>query len=168
METFVSALIFVIVFGSILFLAFVTTKYIGTKTGNSMKSRHINILETVQLGLDSKLHLVKIGDEFILISSSGKNIQMLKTLKLEHYSSEESPNANASLFDFKDIFEKYLPRLKDLHKKKIDDRTENNENCNSYDSKVFKKNLDKLRNFTAVAGGLKSDDGDENTNENQT
>ena len=47
-----------------------------------MKGKHITVIETVSLGFDNKLHLVKVADEFILISCSGKNVQMLKTIDI--------------------------------------------------------------------------------------
>ncbi|NLD50389.1 MAG: flagellar biosynthetic protein FliO [Clostridiaceae bacterium] len=165
MGTFFSAVIFIIVFGSILFLAYATTKYIGTKTSNTMKGRYINVLETVQLGLDGKLHLVKVGDEFVLISSSGKNIQMLKTLEIDGYSSEET-NKAAGVFDFKEVFEKYISGFKVIQNKTSYGKSKANETQNGNNSSVFKNNLTKLKKINAGASGLKSDFGDGNSNEN--
>jgi len=55
-----------------LFLAYVTTKFIGTRTNKIVKGKYIKIIETVNLGFDSRLHLVKAGEEFVLISTCGK------------------------------------------------------------------------------------------------
>jgi len=63
METFISAVMFTVVFGSVLFLAYVTTKFIGTRTNKIVKGKYIKIIETVNLGFDSRLHLVKAGEE---------------------------------------------------------------------------------------------------------
>lgn len=167
METFFSAVIFVIVFGSILFLAYATTKYIGNKTGNVMKGRYINIIETVQLGLDGKLHLVKVGEEFILISSAGKNIQVLKTLEISDYSSQEN-NKQAGVFDFREVFEKYISGFKAIHNKTPDNKSKEDEMKSSNVSSVFKNNLQRLREINDGAQRLKSDFGDGNPNENKT
>jgi len=41
METFISAVMFTVVFGSVLFLAYVTTKFIGTRTNKIVKGKYI-------------------------------------------------------------------------------------------------------------------------------
>jgi|LSQX01.2.fsa_nt_gb flagellar protein FliO/FliZ len=165
METFFSGLLFLVIFGSILFLAFAATKFIGTKTGNAMKGRHISIVETVSLGLDSKLHLVKIGEEYILISSSGKNIQLLKTLQPESHP-EEADSAPSNMFNFKDIFEKYVHNFKKVQNGKTDIKSEEASGNTSLKGDAFKSNLIKLKTITTGIVSHKTYDGDENTNEN--
>lgn len=169
MQTFISALVFIVVFGSILFLAYVTTKYIGTKTGKSMKGKYINIVDSVSLGLDSKLHLIKVGEQFVLISSSGKNIQLLQTIQMDSVSALEGENVSNSSFDFRDIFDKYLQGFKGIQSKKITDKEKNNESESKSNpqKEVFKNNLVKLKTITSAISGQTLRDGDENTNEKQ-
>lgn len=163
-DMLISFCVFVIVFGSILFLAYVTTRFIGNKSGRAMKGKHINIVETVSVGLDLKLHLVKVGEEFILISASGKNIQLLSKVHVDGYYEEEN-SGNGNPFDFKEIFEKYLQNFKGKQNIKEDINTEQLKNGS--DDNSFRRNLDKLRTITSGNGKLYATGGDEDTNENQ-
>lgn len=163
-DMLISFCVFVIVFGSILFLAYVTTKFIGNKSGRATKGKHINIVESVSLGLDLKLHLVKIGDEFVVISASGKNVQMLTKVNMNDYSEEEMPSTQNS-FDFKEIFEKYIQNFKGKQNGKVDLKSE--EGKNSVNDNSFRSNLVKLRNITSNFGKQDITGGDENANENQ-
>ncbi len=163
-DTLISFFMFVIVFGSIIFLAYVTTRFIGNKSGRAMKSKHINIIETVSLGLDSRLHLVKVGEEFVLISASGKNIQLLSRVNIDGYSEEESTKGVNS-FAFKEIFEKYIQNFRS--KEKIEENINTEEYKNGTDDNSFQRNLDKLRYITSGKGKLYATGGDDNTNENQ-
>jgi len=168
MGSFVDMLIsffaFAIVFGSILFLAYITTKFIGNKSGRAMKGKHINIVETVSLGFDIKLHLVKVGEEFVLISASGKNVQLLSKVHIDGFSEEESLK-NASSFDFKEIFEKYMQKLKG--KQSTEEDLEKHEYKKGTDSNGFRNNLEKLMTITSSNKKLYDTGGDENTDEKQ-
>lgn len=164
MQTLISAVIFLIVFGSVLFLAYVTTKFIGTRTNRIMKGRHVSIVETVSLGFDSKLHLIKVGEEFVLVSTSGKNTQLLTKVQLDDYSMEEAKTSNN--FNFKDIFDKYIYSFKDKQGSKSFLNAKNSEQTSNKESQVFSRNLNKLRSITTGFGMHKTEDGDEYTNEN--
>lgn len=163
-EMFISLFAFVIVFGSILLLAYVTSRFIANKSGTALKGKNISIIETISLGLDSKLHLVKVGDEFMLISVSGKNIQLLTKVNMEGYSEEElSPAGNG--FDFKEIFEKYIQNFKGRQNVKGNVKPEQDKKGSDSN---FRQNLVKLRSITSGIGKYDSTSGDEKTNENQS
>ncbi|WP_010249119.1 flagellar biosynthetic protein FliO [Acetivibrio cellulolyticus] len=162
-DMLISIFVFVIVFGSILFLAYVTTKFVGNKSGRAMKGKYVNIVETVSLGLDSKLHLVKIGEEFVLISASGKNVQLLTKVDMGGYTEEEISGSGNS-FDFKEIFEKYIQNFKGKQSTKGDVKSEDS---SSNEDKSFRHNLEKLKTITSRVGKYDTKGGDENTNGNQ-
>ncbi|HHW30459.1 MAG TPA: FliO/MopB family protein [Clostridiaceae bacterium] len=82
------SLLFLLVFGSILFLAYITTRLLAAKVNNTMKGRYMSIIETISLGIDKKLYLVKVSNMFILLSSSGKNLEFITVVPVENY--EES------------------------------------------------------------------------------
>lgn len=162
MPTLISAILFFIVFGCILFLAYVTTRFIGNKGSRNMKGRYINIIETVSLGIDSKLHVIKIGEEYVLISSSGKNIQLIKSVQLDK-EFIRSDVSNNEVSGFKDIFDKYIGGFI-----KTTEKTENiktTERASSIDKNhSIKNNLNRLREITAGIG-RQYKNGDENVNE---
>ncbi len=163
-EMLISFFVFVIVFGSILFLAYVTSRFIANKSGMALKGRNISILETISLGLDSKLHLVKVGEEFMLISVSGKNIQLLTKVNMDGYAEEDISRVGSS-FDFKEIFEKYIQSFKGRQNGKGNVRPEQDKNRSD---NSFRQNLVKLRTITSGTGKYDSTSGDEKTNENQS
>lgn len=165
MQTLMNAVMFFVVFGSVLFLAYVTTKFIGTRTNRIIKGKYIKIIETVNLGFDSKLHLVKAGDEFVLISASGKNVQILSKVKLDDYSSQEVENGDNN-FNFKDIFDKYKQGFNWKQGGIPFFNAKGSENEGTDNSQVFNANLNRLKEITACIASQKTEDGDENTNEN--
>ena len=140
-------LIFVIIFGSLLFVAYVVTRYVGNKTSKVMKGKHISIVETVSLGLDKQLYLLKAGEQFILISSCGKHIEFLTTVKLDSFESEGILDTGEG-FNFKNFFEKYLQTFvnrKDSKEQKENPVNNGGQPAKSAESNVFKSNLNKLR-----------------------
>lgn len=161
-DMLISFLVFAIVFGSIIFLAYVTTKFIGNKSGRAMKGKYINIVETVSLGIEGRLHLVKVGEEFVLISVSGKNIQLLSKVNINSYSEERSLESD-NTFAFKEIFERYIQNFKG--RQNIDKDMKSEENRDRIDDNRFQQNIKKLRKITAENGKRYATGGDENTNE---
>jgi len=162
-DMLISFFVFIIVFGSIIFLAYITTKFIGSKSGRAMKGKYINIIETVSLGIEGRLHLVKVGEEFVLISVSGKNIQLLSKVQIDSYPEEEGLESS-NTFAFKEIFERYIHNFKGRqgfvkNPKSEEDRANNKNN--------FQQNIEKLRTITSQKDKRCAAGGDENTNEKQ-
>lgn len=149
MENLVGGIGFVLVFGSILFLAYVTTKYVGKKTNSVMKGKYVKVIETVSLGFDNRLYLVKVADEFILISSSGKNVQMLKTIEMIEQK-EDINITKPNTVNFKDFFQNCLDNFKIKgNSEKIEDVDENmlKGNFENFKGEKIKKNLERLKEF---------------------
>ncbi|MDQ2085882.1 flagellar biosynthetic protein FliO [Herbivorax sp. ANBcel31] len=170
MEGLVGGIAFVIVFSSILFLAYVTTKYIGKKTNRVMKGKYVTVIETVSLGFDNRLHLVKVADDFMLISSAGKNIQMLKTVELDEQKKEIDTN-NPNTVNFKDFFNKYLKNFKSKNANETIENSDKNVNAGddrNLKGEKIKKNLKRLKELGSDLQASKTtEDGDEYTNENK-
>ncbi|MCX7922386.1 MAG: flagellar biosynthetic protein FliO [Clostridia bacterium] len=155
-----------IVLVPILILAVLATKYLGGKAKNAMRGQHISIIETINLGLDKKIHLIKAGDQFVLVASTGKNMQFLTTVKLENYAEGTAESGNSSNFDFKNVFEKYLQNFNGSKRNKSNSIVNSSEELmESVEVDVFKNNLNRLRTITAKANKIAKIDGDDNTNE---
>lgn len=152
----------VVVFSCMLFLLYVVTKYIGTKVGKVMKGKIINIVETINLGMDKQIHLIKVGEQFILISSSGRNISFLTNVQMDGYEYNEKVDTSKNAFDFKAFFEKYLQNIKGKKDTKVEEETNNVENIvNLSEGEAFKTNLNRLRTITKSANRQGKKDGDE-------
>lgn len=155
---------FFIVFGSIVFLAYVTTKYIGNKAGKTLKGKYITIIETVSIGMDKQLHLVKVADQYLLIASSGKSIEFLTQVKLEGYQPEPSAETVGPV-NFGAVLEKYVQNFKGDCRKATDLESQLGEQSSPGYSNAFSNNLNRLKNLTSRVDKGTGQDGDEKVDE---
>ncbi|MEN8908247.1 MAG: flagellar biosynthetic protein FliO [Clostridiales bacterium] len=145
---------FLIVFGSILFLVIVVTKLIGYRAKQAMNGKYINVLESVSLGIDKNIFLVKVSNEYILLSSSGKKIDFLTSVKIDELIETDQAKSNEN-FSFKSIFDKYVK--KEL-KKDSDTYKSTNKNIFNYNIARMKKIVNKVSTKDKKNG----DESDEN------
>lgn len=142
LQIVVNSIYIILIFSSILFIAYVSTKYIGKKAGRVMKGKYIKPVESMSLGIDKTIHLVKAGDKHILISSSGKNIQYLTAVEITEEEQEEITDNISNGFDFKSIFDKYTNNF--INKKKQQHNSSEGE-----DKKTFSENLSRIKEITS-------------------
>ena len=153
-------------FCSLLFLTYVTTRYIGSKQNKAMKSKNISVVETVALGLDKRLHLVKAGKQYIMIATTSKTVEFLTAVTLEESSPEEQivTQENVGLFDFKSLFEKYMGSYR-VKKGKENKSSEYEAQQDISENHDFKSNLGKLRTIVQKKEFQARENGDDFTNE---
>lgn len=166
--TFLSILGVFLIFGSVLFLAYSGTKFFGIKAGKLMKGKNISIVETVGIGIDKQLHLVKVGEKFILLSTSGKNIQMLTEVKPEELGEMNFQSSETvSGVDFKELFDKYVGlfqkkvNTKKIINKKTDIQKTDNEKIDTNTKAKNASNLDRIRQINNQLKKPYIDSGDE-------
>ena len=101
--------LFTIVFilGCLWFLTYIMTKFIGKKTKRAMKSKYMTVVDSMSMGIDKVLYLVKIGEQYILMCSSAKGFEYICTLNsslnIDVNSSEykeQTSNGFSKYFDF--------------------------------------------------------------------
>ncbi|HEX9061055.1 MAG TPA: flagellar biosynthetic protein FliO [Clostridia bacterium] len=141
MREFLGIFGLLIMFFALLFLAYIATRFVAGKAGKVMRGKYVSVIETVGIGLDKQLHLVKAGNEYILIASAGKNIEFLTVLNMEDAPGEDKITEPKE-FDFKGIFEKYAKLLKSYPQNK---KTSEEKNAGS--GKKFSDNLRKLNDL---------------------
>lgn len=153
-------------FCALLFLTYVTTRYIGGKQTKAMKSKNISVVETVALGADKRLHLVKAGNQYFMIATTSKAVEFLTTVTLEDSLPEEQLTAqeNAGLFDFKSLFEKYMGSYR-AKKGKENKSAEVETQQDISENHDFKSNLGKLRAIVQKKEFQTRENGDDFTNE---
>jgi flagellar protein FliO/FliZ len=151
--------------GSILFLAYVTTKYIGKKSKKASRGNYIQVIETISLGMDKQLLLVKVAEQYVLISSSGKNIQFLTNINLDEYETQNSTENYNGVFDFKGLYDKYVLGFKDKKNNKFAEKDLSEDQFEPVEKDTIKSNLSRLRNITGLMNTKGKKDGVENTNE---
>jgi len=49
------------------FLAFIMTKFFGNKSKSAMKSKYMRVVDTMAMGFDKTLYLVKVGEQYIIM-----------------------------------------------------------------------------------------------------
>lgn len=158
-------ILFLLGFGSILFLSYVTTRYLTGKTNKAMKGKHLNIIETLSLGTDKRIHLVKAGERYVLIASSSKSIEFLTTIDIndKEQLGEAALNSNntSNAFDFKALFEKYL----NSYKSRKNDTARSDISIQRNEDDKFRMNLYKLKDITQKINTQVKKDGVDVTNE---
>jgi flagellar protein FliO/FliZ len=149
--------LFVIGFLAILFLTYVTTRYIGQKQIRTMKSKNISILETVMLGVDKRLHLVKAGNSYVLIASTSKSIEFLTAVDMDKAEvNDETATDMDGHFDFRTILEKYSGMYK-AKKQKPALSGEEDTSSGQQGGVGFKTNLERLKTIVNKNNKVKND-----------
>ena len=100
-----------LIFGSILYLAYVATRLVGKKSSQAMHSKHMQVVEQISLGLDKRLILVRVGAEHFLFLSGKKEFRQVARIKLDKEDEPEEQEDKASaepVFDFRQIIDKYI------------------------------------------------------------
>lgn len=162
MDSVFQALLYLIGFSALLFLAYVTTRYVGRRQSNAMKSKNINVVETVMLGADKRLHLVKAGKDYLLIASTSKSVSFLSRVDMEESVDEEVTPLDADIrFDFKSIFEKYTDMYRSNKGKSR--KKENSTPQEIEEKSDFKSNLGRLKKVLNTNSD--KENGDDITNE---
>lgn len=162
-RSIVNLFFFLLFFSAILFLAYVSTKLLGSRALKGMKGQHLKIIDTITLGFDKQIYLVKIGEQLLLVSSSNKSIQFLTLLdnNLVRISEEDiKMHEEVSVPKTENVFKNYLDMFKNINKKSNDSmpgigsETESNQ---------FNQNLNKIKNIFSKINSEKN--GDEKPNE---
>lgn len=109
----------------ILGAAYLATKFIAKKGMAGMGNKNLKVVETLSLGLDKSLLLVKAGEQYLLLGSTQKGITLLSELP-----PEKLVLANSNELDF----EAYLNNLEIGEEK-------------SRSSNTIKHSLDKLKSL---------------------
>jgi Flagellar biogenesis protein len=149
MQQFLDSLGLIVVFGSVLFLAYVTTKYIGKSAAQKMKGKNLEVVETLRLTVDKQLYIVRAGDKYIVLSSAGKNIQFVCDINFDENSlQEETQTTEPVISEFKGLLDKYLSTVKPQQsifpKKYAKVSNQNNEKVNQTN---FADNIKKLQDL---------------------
>ena len=109
-------LFILIVFFCILFLAYVVTRFIAKRSSGRMKSRYIEIVDSLGIGADAQLLIVKAGGEFFLAAKSQKQISLLTKLELTADALQDGANGAPNFADsFRAVLESKLSRARARH-----------------------------------------------------
>lgn len=99
--------VFIIVIG----LAYFITKKIASMGAHRMQGKNMEIIESLQIGVNQRIHLVKVGEKIIMIGVSKEHISFLSEAPIESIdlSAYKTPEDMPS---FEDYLKKLIPRKK--------------------------------------------------------
>lgn len=113
MPEFVQLAGYVLIFGSILYLAYIASRLVGKKTSASMQSRHMQVVEQISLGLDRRLLLIRVGSEYFVFLCGKKEFKQVARVNLdkeEVQEQTEEKSADSPVFDFRQILDRVMNR----------------------------------------------------------
>lgn len=140
-----------IVFAAVLFVAWLTTKLLGKKLSGSSKNKTMKVVETLQIGMDRCLYLIKAGNRFFLFNASRKSLELVSEIEIDEDALADPTDTGnkASVFDFKRIFEFYSGLgKKGKSAEPKDDTNILEEAVGKSDTGGLLKNINKLKKIT--------------------
>jgi len=147
-------LFILIVFICILFLAYFATRFVAGRASGRLKSRHIEIVDTLAAGVDAQFMIVRAGGELFLAAKSQKRLALLT--KLEMTPAEAAAGAAGApgfAESFRNILEGKLSRARPRQKEGAAESAAENaaEGASANDagkSEIFRMNLDRIKDFS--------------------
>jgi flagellar protein FliO/FliZ len=136
---------YVLVFGAILYLAYIAARLVGKKTSASMQSRHMQVIEQISLGLDRRLLLIRVGSEYFVFLCGKKEFRQVARVNLdkeEILEQAEEKSSDSPVFDFRQIFD----RVTRIQREKKEQTTKTQESAEASVPKkdVLQRNVRKL------------------------
>lgn len=119
---FISLLTILIAVGSVMFLAYVMTKFIGKRSSGMIKSKYMRIIDTLSFGFDKSIYLIQIGEQYVLMHMSVKGMEFICNIEpslIKPSIESNPPDSN------KNNFSKYFDFFKTENK--MSDKPQNNE-----------------------------------------
>lgn len=73
----ISLLTILIATGSVVFLSYVMTKFIGKKSTGLIKSKYMKVIDSLSMGFDKNIYLIQVGEQYVLMHSSVKGFEFI-------------------------------------------------------------------------------------------
>ncbi|MFU0783593.1 MAG: Flagellar biogenesis protein FliO [Thermoanaerobacterium thermosaccharolyticum] len=102
------AVTFLLIFVFVVFLAYYVTAFINKKALNIYKGNNFDIVDHLNLGKDKNLYIIKVCNEYLLLSVTNNSIVYIKTLtaddvKMKDKNSSFKQSLNISLNNLKKL-----------------------------------------------------------------
>lgn len=106
LKTLLSVIFCLVMFALILYLAYVTTKLIGKRYSVNGKSiKNLKILESISIGADRQLLIVKTCGKYLLLGATSHNVSLITELDKDELCEEINEN-NFQTMSFSDALKK--------------------------------------------------------------
>lgn len=96
----------------ILYLSYLFSKYVATRTFQTSRSKCMKVIDVLALGQDKQVIIVELSNRFFLLGVTATNINMISELDEENLSfpSDDKGDGNSSNVDFKNMITKLMPQ----------------------------------------------------------
>lgn len=135
-STMYGILYFVFMSAVILGAAYFVTRFLASKGFKQVNNKNLKIVETINLGIDKSLLLVKVGEQYLLLGSMQKRITMLAEIEQGKLNISSTKEAYSKMNN--DSIETFMDELQD----------------NNNDVYSIKQNLNRLK---SIVRGNKTD-----------
>ena len=113
MDNFIKLVVSVLIFVFVLFLTYITTKYVAKIQNVRMSSSNISIVESQKLSANKGLYIVKIGQEYYALATGKDTVNVIGKLDSSGLNlPEENPSADGNHGGGAESFERILEKFK--------------------------------------------------------
>ena len=94
----------------VLYLSYITSRFLGKKMAGGANNRHMKVIETMAVGPDRSLSLIRVGTKYFLFLNTKKGLELVSEIEKDSLLIEEvkeEVREPVGRFDFRQIFETY-------------------------------------------------------------
>ena len=117
MQYFISILTIILILGCVCFLAYVMTKFVGKRSMNIMKSRYMKVVDSLSMGFDRTIYLVRVGQQYVLMYSSTKGFEFICNIDSNMVNENITNDTNSNENSFSKYFDFFKPGKTEEYKK---------------------------------------------------
>lgn len=106
-KSVLSVIVVLVMFIGILYLAYITTKFIGKRYSiKGKKYNNLTVIETAAVGPDRQLMIVKVAGKCLLLGATPQNISLICELDENRVSEEFADEVNGQPVSFSEALKK--------------------------------------------------------------
>ena len=118
MESFLQLISALLIFAFVLLITYFTTRWVGNYQKVRMKSKNLQIIESLSVGNNKTICLIKAGNEYLVVAIGKDEIHPLATLKEEQLTDLSFLCEGAETAVSGESFQEILGQLKEKMSKK--------------------------------------------------
>ena len=118
MESFLQLISALLIFAFVLLITYFTTRWVGNYQKVQMKSKNLQVIESLPAGANKSICLIKAGTEYLVVAIGKDEIHPLATLKEEQLTDCSFLNEEVNGVVTGESFQEILGQLKDKMSKK--------------------------------------------------
>lgn len=118
MESFLQLISALLIFAIVLLLTYFTARWVGSYQKVRMKSKNLQVIESLAVGNNKSICLIKTGTEYLVVAIGKDEIHPLATLKEEQLSDLSFLDEGIETVVSGESFQEILGQIKDKMSKK--------------------------------------------------